>query len=385
MIEFDLNDDNKMLQSLVERFVQERYGADERRQYQSNPEGFDPQNWSMLGELGLIATAFDEADGGFASDVKSVMVLFEVLGRGLVCEPLIESIYEAGVLFALTARPELRTSWMDAIMSGEKRLALAHVETQMRDNLSYVEMRAEISGDGFSLTGCKSLVPAGVHADGYIVSALLPDTPPDALRGKNMALFFVPAGSKGLQVTPYRLVDGSAACRLDFDAVAVPANMQLDAADASGWEAYLTVRERADVARCAEALGIMERIFAATIEHLQTRRQFGQPLANFQALQHRMVEQYVAMNEARALLNKLTAVKPNGDTGFRKLISGARAFIAEASVALGHEVIQLNGGMGVSDEVVVGQGHKRIMFLARYPTTADLSLDIYAGITPVHD
>lgn len=380
MIEFDLNDDNKMLQSLVERFVQERYGADERRIYQSNPEGFNPQNWSMLGELGLTATAFDEEDGGFASDMKSVTVLFEALGRGLVCEPMIESIYEAGVLFALTARPALRADWMGAIVSGEKRLALAHVETKMRDNLSFVEMRAETSGDTISLTGCKSLVPAGLHADGYIVSALLPD----AKDGKDMSLFLVPAGSKGLHVTPYRLVDGSAACRLDFEAVDIPADMQLDAANASGWETYLTVRERADVARCAEALGIMERIFAATTEHLQTRKQFGQPLANFQALQHRMVEQYVAINQARALLNKLTAVKPNGHASFRKLIAGTRAFIAEASVALGHEAIQLNGGMGVSDEVIVGQGHKRIMFLARYPTTADLSLDIYAGITPAH-
>ena len=123
----------------------------------------------------------------------------------------------------------------------------------------------------------------------------------------------------------------------------------------------------------------METMFETTLEYLKTRKQFGKPLGSFQALQHRMVEQYVAIDQLRSLIMRLTLLNNDATEELGKMIAGVRAFAAEAGTALGHEAIQLHGGMGVSEEVIVATGHKRLMMLARYPYSAERAMDIYAG------
>ena len=368
---FQLSDDQQMLKSLVERFVQDHYADGQRNTYLATPYGFSPETWSLLGELGIIATAFNEADGGFETDIKTLTVIFEALGRGITAEPLIEYAYEAGALFAATASPELKSAWIDQLVSGEKRLALAHTEQRARDNPLWVEVTATPKDDGFSLTGSKSLVPSGVGVDGYIISTKSIDGSED-----DLSLFLVPAETPGLQVAPYRLVDGRVAVKLDFDAIQIPASHKLN----GGIQALTAVQQKADIARCAETLGLMETMFEATLEYLKTRKQFGRPLGSFQALQHRMVEQYVAIDQLRSLILRLTLLKSDETEELGEMIAGVRAFAAEAGTALGHEAIQLHGGMGVSEEVIVATGHKRLMMLARYPYSAERAMDIYAGV-----
>ena len=367
---FKLSDDQQMLKSLVERFVQDHYADGQRNTYLATPYGFSHENWCLLGELGIIATAFNEADGGIETDIKTLTVIFEALGRGITTEPLIEYAYESGALFAATASPELKSAWIDHLVTGEKRLALAHTEQRARDNPLWVEVTATPKDDGFSLTGSKSLVPSGVGVDGYIISS----KPIDGTQGE-VSLFFVPAETPGLQIVPYRLVDGRVAIKLDFDSIQVPASHKLD----GGFQALTEVQQKADIARCAETLGLMETMFEATLEYLKTRKQFGKPLGSFQALQHRMVEQYVAIDQLRSLIMRLTLLKNDATEELGKMIAGVRAFAAEAGTALGHEAIQLHGGMGVSEEVIVATGHKRLMMLARYPYSAERAMDIYAG------
>ena len=367
---FQLSDDQQMLKSLVERFVQDHYADGQRNTYLATPYGFSPENWLLLGELGIIATAFDEADGGFETDIKTLTVIFEALGRGITTEPLIEYAYESGALFAATASPELKSAWIDDLITGEKRLALAHTEQRARDNPLWVEATATPKDGGFSLTGSKSLVPSGVGVDGYIVSSKSVDGTQD-----EVSLFFVPAETQGLQIVPYRLVDGRIAVKLDFESIQVPASHKLD----GGFQALTEVQQKADIARCAETLGLMETLFEATLEYLKTRKQFGKPLGSFQALQHRMVEQYVAIDQLRSLVMRLTLLNNDATEELGKMIAGVRAFAAEAGTALGHEAIQLHGGMGVSEEVIIATGHKRLMMLARYPYSAERAMDIYAG------
>lgn len=370
IVHFQLTDDQQMLKSLIERFVQDYYADGQRNAYLSTPYGFGPENWALLGELGLIATAFDEADGGFSTDIKTLTVIFEALGRGVTTEPLIESAYEAGALFAATAPGTLKSGWIERLVSGKKRLALAHTEQRSRDNPAWVEVVAEQTDGGFSLSGSKSLVPGGVGADGYILSTKNIES-----KAGDISLFFIPGETPGLQARPFRLVDGRAAVRLDFENMIVPAGHLLK----GGLDDLLSVQQRADIARCAETLGLMETMFAATLDHLRTRKQFGQPLGSFQALQHRMVDQYVAIDQLRSLIMRLTLLKADSDKELGKMIAGVRAFAAEAGIALGHEAIQLHGGMGVSEEVIVSTGHKRLMMLARYPYSAERAMDIYAG------
>jgi alkylation response protein AidB-like acyl-CoA dehydrogenase len=167
------------------------------------------------------------------------------------------------------------------------------------------------------------------------------------------------------------MADGSMAAELTLDDV--PA-IRL----AGGLAALAEAEALATLARCAEALGIMERIFQETLAYLRTREQFGAPLGSFQAIQHRMVAQYAVIERGRALLD--LALVSWGSADFARNAQGARAYIADASVTLGHEMIQFHGGMGVTDELAVGGGHKRLLVLSRWPEPPLAALDRYAGV-----
>ncbi|MEP6870195.1 MAG: acyl-CoA dehydrogenase family protein, partial [Novosphingobium sp.] len=189
-----------------------------------------------------------------------------------------------------------------------------------------------------------------------------------------VGLYFVLAGSDGLSQEPWRLADGSRAVSLRLDGVTVPADRQLT----GGVAALSTAETLASLARSAEAIGIMARMFAETLDYLRTREQFGAKLASFQAIQHRMVAQYAVIEQGRALLN--LALVSRSDAEFAQAVDGARAFIAPASIELGHEMIQFHGGMGVSDELAIGHGHKRLLVLSRWPEAPEATLDRFAAV-----
>lgn len=363
---FDLSEDQELLKAVAERFVTDRYDPERRRSYLAAPEGFSAANWAHLGELGLIAAAFREDSGGMAATDADLAIIFEALGRGGVVEPLAEAAVLAGGLFEATAPAALKAQWLDGLVSGERRLAVAHREAAARHNFDHVTTSARASGSGWQLSGAKSMVPAGYAADAYIVSA----------RGNTgVGLYLVPADADGLSITPFRLIDGSVGCALQLRDIDVPESNALQ----PGLEALEQAEARANIARGAEALGLMEALFAATLDYLKTRKQFGRPLGSFQALQHRMVVQFGVLEQARSLL-QIATVAATGDPAERlRAIAGMRAFIAEASIPLGHEMVQLHGGMGVSDELFIGHFHKRLVMLSRYPDDAETALDRYAA------
>lgn len=365
---FDLSEEEEMLKALAERFVTDRYDLDRRRTYLASDTGFSDENWALLGELGLTAALFDADDGGLGIGSVGLATVFEALGHGLVVEPLIESLAVAGGIFAVTASSDLKQAWMDDLISGSRRLVLAHREEKARRNLGWVETQATSSDDGVVLSGSKSLVPAGEGVDAYIVSARAPDS-------SDVALYLVAAGSPGLTVRPWRSVDGSVAVSVTLDGVHVPAAHVLSGGMADIEAGYT----RGALLQSAEAVGIMQRLLTDTLDYLRTRKQFGSPLGSFQALQHRMVAQYAALEQSRALLDLAMMADPSDRATWTRTIYGARAYIAEASVTLGHEMIQMHGGMGVTDELVIGHGHKRLLMLSRWPVDADTALDRYAS------
>jgi alkylation response protein AidB-like acyl-CoA dehydrogenase len=369
-VNFDLSEDEEMLKALAERFISDRYDQERRRRYQQEPAGFSPENWKLLGELGLIAALFGAGEGGLGVGVVGQATVFEALGRGLVVEPLIENVAVAGGLFANVAPDMLKSAWLDGLVSGEKRLALAHRELAARHNLAWVETTARVNGGGAVLSGAKSLVPAGAAADGYLVSARVSGNAGDR---NGIALFLVDAAAPGLTVSPWRLVDGSVAAALTLSEVAVPAETCLG----GDFTAIETALERGAFLQCAESLGIMEKLYADTLDYLRTRAQFGKALGSFQALQHRMVTQYAVLEQSRALLN--LAAMATQLAARSRAIQGARAYIAENCVPFGHEMIQMHGGMGVTDELIIGHGHKRLLMLSRWPEDANAALDRYSA------
>ncbi|MFM5930502.1 MAG: acyl-CoA dehydrogenase family protein [Novosphingobium sp.] len=366
---FDLTEDQEMLKALAERFVSDRYDIERRREYVASETGFSQANWSLLGELGLIAALFDEADGGFGLDATGIATVFEALGNGLVVEPLIENVLVGAGLFAAGAPDDLRDQWLPDLVSGKRRLALAHVESRARPGSLWVETKAAANGAGLCLSGTKDYVPAANGVDGFIVSARSAGQPGDV---DGLDLYFIPSGTQGLTIKSWRMADGSSAVSLTLDNVIGAIALR------GGYAAIEAAQTRANLARCAEAVGIMERLFAETLEYLRTRRQFGSRLADFQAIQHRMAAQYASLEQSRALLN--LALVSDGTDAFATAVQGARAHIGPASIMLGHEMIQFHGGMGVTDELSIGHGHKRLLVLSRWPDDPDTALDRFAGI-----
>ncbi|MBU6268865.1 MAG: acyl-CoA dehydrogenase family protein [Sphingomonadales bacterium] len=365
---FDLSEDEEMLKALAERFVVDHYDIERRRGYQAEANGFSARNWALLGELGLLAAPFDEDHGGLGLDATGIVTMFEALGRGLVAEPVIDNVLVAGRLFAAVAPAALRDEWLPGLLDGSRRIALAHAEARGRGGRLWVEATAQGAGADTRISGAKSCVPGGAGVDAYLVSARTAGQPGAA---DGVGLYLVAADAAGLACQAWRMADGAIAVSLDLAGVAaVPLG--------GGTGAIEAAELLASLARSAEALGIMERMFAETRDYLNTREQFGSRLGGFQAIQHRMVVQYAAIEQARALVN--FAQVNGGKADFAQAVRGARAFIAQASIALGHEMIQFHGGMGVSDELSIGHAHKRLLVLSRWPDDPEAALDAFARV-----
>ncbi len=368
---FDLSEDEQLLKALAERFVADRYDTERRRAYLTSEHGFSSENWTLLGELGLLAAPIAADHGGLGLDATAISTIFAALGKGMVVEPVIENIVVTARLLATTAPPSLRDDWLPDVMQGTRRLAFAHAEQGGRGGRLWVSTRASSDGDDTLLDGAKLCVPAGGGCDAYIVSARTSGAEGDP---DGVDLYLVDSTTPGLTVTPWRMADGSVAVSLALVGVRVPADRKLS----GGMEAVASIEDLACLARSAEALGIMQALFDETLDYLRTRQQFGNTLGSFQAIQHRMVAQYTAIEQGRALLDR--AIVSDGTPDFAVAVRGARAFISPASIELGHEMIQFHGGMGVSDELAIGQGHKRLLVLSRWPDDPTAALDCYADL-----
>ncbi len=370
-VNFDLSEDEEMLKALTERFVADRYDVERRRSYRAEGAGFSARNWTMLAELGLIPALFDARDGGLGLDANGIATIFEALGKGLVVEPLLDSALIAGRLLAACAQSDPARALVKDVVAGTRRVALAHAETGARNNPRWVETTADRNGVGTKLNGAKPFVVAGIDVDAYLVTARLGGA---AGAADGIGLYLVPADSAGLERQEWRMADGAAALALTLRDVIVETDLHLGEIG----DRLEEVEALASLARSAEALGIMQRLFDETIEFLRTREQFGVKLGSFQVLQHRMAAQYAAIAQARGLLD--LAIVSHDKPDFAHNVAGARAFIAPQSVALGHEMIQMHGGMGVTDDLSIGHGHKRLFVLSRWPDNPDGALDRYAGI-----
>jgi alkylation response protein AidB-like acyl-CoA dehydrogenase len=346
---FDLDEDQRLLKAGIERFVADVYaGSIERRlAMQAQSQGFDPAGWRQLADLGLLALPFGESDGGLGGGAIELITAAEALGAGLAVEPWLDVVVLAGGVLAAAGTAAQRAAWLPGIMAGTQRLALAHSEAAARHELDRVFATATRSGSGFVLDGGKLAVLHGPGADGFIVSALLDGA---------MALFLVPAAAPGLAARQWRLVDGSPALDLAFTRLALPAAALLD----GGWDALAPVLDRARLAAAAEMLGLMGLLLATTLDYARTRKQFGVPIGSFQVLQHRLVDAHASVEQARSMVIR-AALAPN-----MRQIAGAKAFVAEAALAVGHSAIQVHGGMGMTNELNVGHAHKRIMLLAQW-------------------
>lgn len=365
-MDFSLNDEQQLLKDLIERFVQERYDLPKRVGYRANPGGYSSDNWTALAELGLLSLPFAAEHGGMAGGAVETITVMEAIGRSLAVEPYLDELIVSAGMLARAGSDAQRDAWLARVMAGEAHLALAHIERGARYDLARVVTRARTIGGALRLEGEKSFVPQGEVADAFIVSARVSD-------GGGIGFFLVPADAPGLERRDYRLVDGTAVSLLKLRGV--PAGERLP----GGFDELLAVVDDARIAACAEMVGVMSLLFDTTLEHVRSRRQFGMTLGSFQVIQHRLADQYVALEQSRSQLYR-GALAAADDPGRGRAIAGMKSFVSHAAIALGEECIHFHGAMGTTDELIVGHGHKRLMVLSTLFGDSDRELQRFNGL-----
>jgi len=351
-MDFDFTQDQESLRDAVRRWVDKGFGF-ERRHGIAKAGGKTREVYGELAELGLTGLAVPEAQGGMGFGAVDAMIVMEELGRGLVNAPYAQGALIAPALLAGADAP-LRDKWLPKIADASALVVLAHQERAARYRLNHVTTKARQASGGWVIDGAKSIVPAGDEADAFIVPARTAGADADA---QGIALFLVEKGTERLAVRGYPTQDGARAAELTLKAA--PATL----ITADG---LATLERGVDVgiaAACAEAVGLMDKLVAMTVEYMNTRKQFGVPIASFQALRHRIADVKMQLELGRSM-SYFASLKLGEPPAARK-----RA-MSQAKVQLGHSMrfvsqqcLQLHGGIGMTDEYAGSHYFKRLTVL----------------------
>jgi len=359
-MDFSLAEERRLLQDTIKRYLGREYAFDQRRKRLAANAGISREIWKQLAELGVLGIGIREDDGGMGGDAFDTMIVMEAMGRALVVEPYLSTVVLAAGLISDAGSDAQRAAWLPAIAAGEKLLAFAHGEAAARYAASYVETRAVRSGKGWKLEGTKAVVLNGDSADALIVSAR---TGGNVSGREGISLFIVDPKSRGVSLRAYPTQDAGRAADLRLNGVEVGDDMRIGA---EGQALAFIERslDRANAALCAEAIGIIEAMNEATLEYLKTRKQFGQPIGRFQALQHRMADMTIKAVEARSMAILAASAMSSADPDERaRRVASAKAFVSQAGRFVGQQAIQLHGAIGMTDELVVSHWFKRLAMI----------------------
>ncbi len=354
---FDFTEEQGMLRDSVARFVQDDYDFDTRRAIANSDEGMSRENWQTFAELGWLSVPFAEEYGGFGGSPVDVMVMMEELGKGLVVEPYLATVLMFGGALQKGGSDSQKEALIPQIIDGSLQGALAYLERQSRYELSDVKTTATADGDNYTISGEKVVVMNGANADQVIVSARTSGDQNDA---DGISLFLVPADAA--EKITYRLMDGQLVANLTFNNANVPAS-NLVGELGKGLALIEELSNELIIALGAEALGIMHQLNSKTLEYTKTREQFGVAIGSFQALQHRMVDTFMSLEQTKSLLYRaVCALKEDADDT-EESIHALKVMIEKAGKHIYGEAIQLHGGMGITDELDIGHYAKRLMMI----------------------
>jgi alkylation response protein AidB-like acyl-CoA dehydrogenase len=356
-VDFDLTKEQQLLSDAVQRFVAKEYAPAARRAILESREGFSREVWSKLAELGLLGLQVPEEHGGMGRASIETMLTMNAIGRGLLLEPYLQSAILATALIRDLGSAAQKEELLPAMAAGERIVVPAHAEPGARDDLAHVATSAARAGDGFVLNGRKGFVVHASSADALLVSARTSGAAKDE---RGLALFIVPRAAPGVSLQTYRTLDGQRASEVTLRDVRVPAGGLLGS-DGGALEAIAAAWDVGVAAVCAEAVGALQALLDATVEYTKTRKQFGVPIGKFQALQHRMVEMLIHVEQARSMSYLAAIRSTDTDAAARSRdVSAAKVIVGQACRRVGQEAVQLHGGMGMTDELSVGHYFKRL-------------------------
>ena len=342
-MDFDFTDDQEQLRDAVRKWVDKGYSF-ERRRAIVKAGGFSREAYKELAELGLCGLYIPESHDGMGMGPVEGMVVMEELGRGIVLEPLNQSLI-AGAVLSGYAPDALKAHWLPKIASGEALLVLAYQERAARYRLDVCDTKAAQTATAWSLTGNKSIVPAGDQADAFIVPAMV--------AGK-LALFLVERSGNGVTTRGYGTQDGSRAAELTLQ------NAPASLITLDGLTALEHAIDIGIAATCAEAVGVLDKTMAITVEYMNTRKQFGVFISSFQALRHRVADMKMQLELARSM-SYYAALKLNAPAPERRAaMARAKYQLGNSMRFVGQQAVQLHGGIGVTDEYIVSHYFKKL-------------------------
>lgn len=342
-MDFDFSDDQEQLRDAVRKWVDKGYTF-ERRRAAVAAGGFDRAAWGELAELGLTALTVPEDHGGMGQGAVDAMVVMEELGRGIVLEPLAQAFIASSVLSQFGSQ-DVQAAWLPKIASGEALVVLAQQERKARYRLNVCEAKAVPAQSGYAVAAIKSIVPAGDQADAFLV--------PAQLDGK-IALFLVERTASGVATQGYVTQDGSRAAEVQLS------NTPATLVTTDGLAALELAVDVGIAALCAEAVGVMDKTAAVTFDYLNQRKQFGVPIASFQALRHRAADMKMQLELARSMSYYASLKLGAPADERRRAIARAKVQLGQSMRFVGQQAVQMHGGIGVTDEYIVSHYFKKL-------------------------
>lgn len=369
---FDLTEEQRLLKESVVRLMLDKYGFGDRNAYLAQERGYSDTMWSSYAELGLLAMPFADEYGGFGGGPVETMIVMEAFGEALILEPYFASVVLAGGVLRHGANHAQKSALIPTIAQGQAKFAFAYLEPQSRYDIYNVETLATREGRRWFLSGTKGLVLHGDTANKIIVTARTAGNSRDE---HGVGLFLIDAQAPGLKRRGYSTQNGLRAAEITLDQVAVDAADVIgDPADAS--PIISLVMDEAVAALCAEAVGAFGKMQAITLDYLKTREQFGKKIGSFQALQHRAVDMLVELEQSRSMAIYAALMAGESDPTERtRAMSAAKIQIGRSAKAIGHQSIQLHGGIGMTMEYSIGHYFKHVTMIDKLLGDADYHLE----------
>jgi alkylation response protein AidB-like acyl-CoA dehydrogenase len=344
------SDEQQMLRDQIQKFCESDYSFEKREAIIKSDFGYDKDLWKMFSELGWLSVPFKEETGGLGYGPVELTILFEEFGKVLVVEPYLSTVVISGSILD-NSNFSNKSKLIGSITSGEKHISLAYIESNQTFDHSSPSTTAISDGNTLVVNGMKSLVLNGGNADHIIASVMLDG---------EFALVLIDQGLSGYSSNSYPTVDGQTCAEIQLENVSVPSESII----AKGEDAINLLSEAINLATLcisAESIGCMTACYLKTVEYTKERRQFDQPISNFQVLQHRMVDMFIETEMCKSLLYKaMLECDSNEPTKF-KSVSGLKSQIGTAGKFVSQQAVQLHGGMGVSEELLIGHYLKKLV------------------------
>ncbi len=377
-MDFEFSDDELQLRDVIERYLDEQYGFDRYKAIKESAAGWDRSVWQGLADIGVLGITVPVAQGGLGFGPVETLAMMGECGRHLLLEPVLSSAVIGTAALRAFADQSEAGALLRALAAGEKIAVLAHFESGARFESQWVTTSARRSGSGYRLDGHKGVVLHAGAADTLLVSARTAGAPGDA---SGVSLFLLPRNLQGVLIDAYPTIDGARAADVYLQAVELPSSSRLGP-EGQALPAIEAALDLGLAALCADAVGVMQALLDATIEYVRVRQQFGQPIGRFQALQHRIADMRIHLEQARSMsyLAALRCTDP--DIGERRrALSAAKAVIGQAGRFVGQQAVQLHGGMGMTDELRVSHWFKRLTAAQLMFGDSDAHLQRFASLT----